>query len=359
MRIGTIYSASDRALNDALNQKTVTNADLRELFLSRGILVSKESSRKTLALYFSRLGHDYRDYQRLAKLFGSQAHRERMAGTRIATEVALTTFESSAYELKAKLEQSGAIVKVYSAQGTRLDIEVKYSKVQFNKSEFRQVVNRTAVISVQREGEDLVIYAPHNEEVSEWIHELRNSASEKSGETLEFDDIELPPTLSQSEKSSFFTELIKAIPGYQLHDVSDVYVSKPKRESDDDDDGDQNGSPGTHISKASLRGQGVLQSQELKLLGAQKFYISRIIWVAKPLEPGSDLHEFEAQFSSPEECTDFTFLPRGFYKSLEGPGYSQTRTGFSSEEEKKLGRMIEAAARATLDKILEAGDVAK
>lgn len=77
MRDGTIFSASDKSLNDALNQKTVTNSDLRELFLTRGVLISKESSRKSLALHFSRLTHDFIDYERLAKIFGSPVHREK------------------------------------------------------------------------------------------------------------------------------------------------------------------------------------------------------------------------------------------------------------------------------------------
>ncbi|MGM9489609.1 hypothetical protein [Ideonella sp. YS5] len=353
MRIGTIYSASDKSLYDALNQKTVTNADLRELFLSRGILVSKETSRKNLARHFSRLNHDYRDYEKLAKLFGSPSYREKMSSMRIPTAVPLTTFESSAHELKAELEQGGAIVKVYAAKGTRLDIEIKYSKVHFNKSDFRQVVSRTAIISFQREGNEIVITAPHSDDVREWVETIKQTASEKSGEKLELDEITLPPGLDPKVKSAFFTHLIKELPGYVLHDVSDVYVSKPKPPTaaeDDEDDLDE-GSPGIHISKASLRGQGVGQSDELKLLSAKGFYISRIVWTAKATAPDSDIFEFEAQFASPDDCTDFTYLPRGYYRCLEGHSYNQTRTGFSSEEEQRFGKVIETAARATLKKL--------
>lgn len=356
MRDGTIFSASDKSINDALNQKTVTNSDLRELFLSRGILISKDSSRKSLALHFSRLSHDYFDYECLARIFGSQVHHEKISSTRITTDVPISTFESSAHELKANLEKSGAVVKVYATKGNRLDIEVKYQKLQFNKSEFRQVVNRIAMISVQREEGDLVFHGPHNEDVREWIDQLGKTASEKSGENLEFSDIELPPNFSAKQKSTFFTSLIKSLDGYHLVDVSDVYVSHPRAEEDDDDEDSEKISTGIHISRASLKGQGVLHSDELRLLENKGFHISKIVWTSKNGLVDSDLYEFEAQFSSPDDCTGFTYLPRGFYRHSEGYDFSKNRTGFTNEEEYRLGKLIELAARSTLANLIGDND---
>lgn len=45
MKQSTLFSASDKSLFDALNQRNVTNSDLRSLFLTRGVLVSPDSSR--------------------------------------------------------------------------------------------------------------------------------------------------------------------------------------------------------------------------------------------------------------------------------------------------------------------------
>ncbi|CAB3743921.1 hypothetical protein LMG24238_07168 [Paraburkholderia sediminicola] len=349
MRNGTIFSASDKSINDALSQKTVTNADLRDLFLTRGVLISKDSSRKSLAFHFSRLTHDFNDYQRLARIFGSSVHHEKLASTRIESQVSISTFENSAHELKADLEKDGAVVKVYATQGNRLDIEIKYQKLQFNKSEFRQVVSRTAVISVQREGSDLVIHGPHNDDVHEWIGKLASIASEKSGESLEFTDIQLPPTFSAKQKSDFFINLAKAMVGYNLHDVTDVYVSKPDPSSgDDDDDEAEPVQTGIHISKASLKGQGVLQSKELQLLAKKGFYISRMVWTGRSPSFDSDLYEFEAQFSSPDDCTGFVYLPRGFYRHVDGMEFASTRSGLTNDEQYRLGKVVEAAARTTL-----------
>lgn len=356
MKDGTIFSANDKSINDALNQKTVTNSDLRELFISRGILISKDTSRRNIALHFSRLAHDYNDYEKLAQIFGGQVHREKMASRRITTSVPLPTFESCAHELKADLEKGGATVKVYAGSGTRMDIEIKYQKLQFNKSEFRQVVNKTAIISVQREGQDVVFHGPHNDDVREWIDQLGKTAREKSGEDLEFDDIELPTSFSAKKRSEFFTTLIKSVDGYQLADVTDVYVSHPKPDPDDESEELDDVQSGIHISKASLKGQGVLHSEELKLLEKKNFYISKIIWTSRNGNVDSDLYEFEAQFSSPEQCKAFTYLPRGFYRNLEGHDFSQTRYGFTTEDEYRLGKLIEAAARTTLARLVEVND---
>lgn len=342
---GKILSASDKAVFDALSQKNVTNLELRELFLSRGILVSKDTSRKQLALHFSRLPHDYFDYQKLASIFSSPNQREKMTSTRVKTEIPMSTFESSAHELKADLEKSGAAIRVFSAKGSRLDIEVKYQKLNFNKSEFRQVVNRVATISIQKDGEEFTIHSPHNDDAREWIQKLIRIVSEKSGENLSLDDIRLPPGFVAKEKSDFFNRLIKSMPGYRVHDVSDVYIANPRIEAEEDDN---DTIVEVHITKASLKGQGVLLSDELKTLEKKGFYISKMIWASRTIETDSDLYEFEAQFSSPEDCSGFTYLPRGFYKHQDSGSFGTSRNNFTTNEEQRLGRLIEKTARETL-----------
>ncbi|MEO3715895.1 hypothetical protein [Roseateles flavus] len=350
MSTGKIYSASDKSLFDALNQKKVTNADLRELFISRGILVSKETSRRDLAKHFARLFHDYYDYQALARLFGNNnGQRDKLSSLRLKTKATLENFESGAIELRSRLEDSGgAAVKVHTAKGNRLDIEVRYSKTEFNRSEFRQVRTRTALISIYKEGDELVVHAPHSEESHEWISEIVKSVIEKTEEPVDFDEIRLSPTMDAKVKTKFFTHLIRSLPALKLRDVSDVYVTKPKVEKADDDDTDERGSPEIRIDKASLRGQGVLESDELELLQKKGFYVSRIIWTCKEEHDTADVYEFEAQFATPDECSDFTFLPRGFYRYLGHGRYNETRTAFSSDHERTLGRLIEESARATI-----------
>ncbi|MDR3571890.1 MAG: hypothetical protein P4L81_06945, partial [Candidatus Pacebacteria bacterium] len=97
MKTGSIYSASDKALFEALNQPKVTRSDLRQLFMSRGIVVSHQTSREALALHFSRLMHDYNDFQLLARLFGTKARTERIASFRVISKAKMQNFETAAH----------------------------------------------------------------------------------------------------------------------------------------------------------------------------------------------------------------------------------------------------------------------
>lgn len=349
MKSGVIFSATDKSLFDALNQRTVTNNDLRDLFLSRGIIGSKDTSRKTLALHFSRIPHDYYDYQKLATIFGNPLHHEKLTSRRLKTKAEIKILESSAHDLKADLESEGALVRIGASKGSRLDIEIQYQKLNFNKSEFRQVITKTVRITLEKHEDEVVAYLPHNDEAYEWLEKIQKNAQSKTEEAIESEEIKLPLTLDAKSKSKFFIDLIKNINGHPLHDVTDIYISKPKPDEDkdkSDDTPDSDGSSsGIHISKASLKGQGVLQSEELNLLEKKGFYVSKIVWLSKSTGIGNDLYEFEAQFAKPETCSSFTFLPRGFYKNIDGAGHSLNRTGLSTEEEHRLGRLIEKSAQ--------------
>lgn len=104
MKIGSIYSASDKALFDALNQGTVTSSDMRQLFLTHGIIISRATGRKELAAHFSRLVHDYDDFQALAKLFDSGQRRERLASFRVQSSAQLEDFETAAHAIVQQLK---------------------------------------------------------------------------------------------------------------------------------------------------------------------------------------------------------------------------------------------------------------
>jgi hypothetical protein len=105
---------------------------------------------------------------------------------------------------------------------------------------------------------------------------------------------------------------------------------------------------GVHISRASLRGQGVLASKQMLDLLSQGFYISKIVWTSKSTQFDSDLYEFEAQFSEPETCTMFSYAARGYYGYKGAGEYNASRTQFSKVEDSRLGRLIEAGAYGVL-----------
>jgi len=107
MAIGSIYSAGDKALFDAINQSSVTAADLRALFLRHGVIISKKTKRRELALHFARLMHDYSDFETLAKIFEPPHRRERLSSARFSNDVAMSDIESAAHQVVETLVSEG------------------------------------------------------------------------------------------------------------------------------------------------------------------------------------------------------------------------------------------------------------
>jgi hypothetical protein len=77
MKNGSLYFVSDKAVHDALNQHKFKKDDLKDIFISRGIITSSDTPREEIALYFSTLNHDYYDHQKIAEVFAVDRKREK------------------------------------------------------------------------------------------------------------------------------------------------------------------------------------------------------------------------------------------------------------------------------------------
>lgn len=355
MKIGSIYSASDKALFDALNQSTVSIADLRQLFLNHGIVISRATSRKALAAHFSRLAHDYDDFQALAKLFDTGQRRERSTSLRVESKAQLSDFEAAAHEIVEKLKADSDSASVSIGMDGTVQINVRYKTFHFNKSEFRQVETKDAVISLEQEGGTIVIRGPQNEKVDGICRDLMSVVEKTVDGKLDIDEISLEYFPEPTDRTLFFVKLIENVPGYKKHDVTDVYVFKPKtkesstaisdEEADSVDQEDEEPVLGIHITRASLKGEGVLESDEMQSLISKGFYISKIVWQAKEALFDSDIFEFEAQFTEPESCTRFSYLIRGHYKYQGDKQYSKSKTQLDPADDKALSKNIDSSAR--------------
>lgn len=362
MKIGSVYSASDKALFDALNQSTVTAADLRQLFLSHGIIISRTTNRTTLAAHFSRLVHDYDDFQALSKIFDTGQRRERQASFQIESKAELSDFENAAHEIAMKLNADLDAAKVTVMPDGSLKIDVRYKNFHFAKSEFKQIEIKDAVITLEKEEGMVVIRGPQNEKVDTICRDLVSIVETCVDGAIKIDEISLESFPNSTLRTKFFTDIIDNIVGYKKHDVTDVYVYKPKLKKanfQEDESNEPNEEKdievdlGYHISRASLKGEGVLVSEEMEGLIKGGFYISKIVWQARENDLDSDIFEFEAQFTEPESCTKFLYLTRGYYKYQGHQKFSKTRTQFDPEDDKKISKLIELSARTCIKKLRE------
>jgi len=363
MSSGSIYSASDKALFDAINQASVTASDLRELFLRHGIVISKSTSRRQLAFHFARLMHDFYDFETLAKIFETPQRRERLSSMRFAGGLAMSDVEGAAHSVVAGLlDQNDSASVVVQPDGT-VKINVRYKRLHFNKSEFKQIETKEAVITVEKEGDTFVVRGPQNDKVDEICSELIGYLEEQSGKDIDLDRIELSSYSTSANRVAFFRYLIDHVPGYKRSDVTDVYLFNPNKSrsaidviSDDVGDGlvrEEDLDLGIHISSASLKGGQVLESSELRAFFSRGFYISKIVWRAVEEGFDSDITEFEAQFTEPETCTHFSYLVRGYYEYLGNSEYSKHRKQLGSATDREIGKLIEASARSAIKSLSE------
>ncbi|MGP9500252.1 hypothetical protein [Halomonas sp. AOP43-D1-4] len=359
MKTGSLYSVNDKALYDALHQSQLTKSDLKDLFLARGIVIPSDASREDLSKYFSRLIHDYYDYKALAKILGSRGRRDKSTVSYIDVPgIGVEQVQEAALELNDMIGDLDANSQV-KIIGNKVEVVVNYREVNFNKNEFRQVDEREAVLSLEVEGDKLVIRSPLTDVVESFKGILVSNLSESLGKELEIESINMEGIQEPEKRTEFFERLIKGLDGLNFRDVTDVYIFHPKNLEDnlDDEDGEEDESDsvdlGVHITRASLKGEKVLQSEELRGLYEKGFYIWKIIWQSDDGSYDSDIFEFEAQFKDAENFTGFSYLPRGYYKYKGNLEYNSSKTGFSSMEERELSVKIEKAAQKAVADIFD------
>lgn len=359
MKTGSLYSVNDKALYDALHQSQLTKNDLKDLFLARGIVIPSDASREDLSKYFSRLIHDYYDYKALAKILGSRGRRDKSTVSYIDVPgIGVEQVQEAALELNDMIGDLDANSQV-KIIGNKVEVVVNYREVNFNKNEFRQVDEREAVLSLEVEGDKLVIRSPLTDVVESFKGMLVSTLSDSLGKELEIESINMEGIQEPEKRTEFFERLIKSLDGLNFRDVTDVYIFHPKNLEDnlDDEDKEEDDSDsvdlGVHITRASLKGEKVLQSEELRGLYEKGFYIWKIIWQSDDGSHDSDIFEFEAQFKDAENFTGFSYLPRGYYKYKGNLEYNSSKTGFSSMEERELSVKIEKAAQKAVADIFD------
>lgn len=358
---GSLYSVSDKAIFDAIHQSKVTNPELKSIFLSRGTIASSKTNREKLAEYFSLFPHSYFDYQKLSELLGTNTRREKNTSVLLEQKLSSDVVETAINDLIKDIEYFGGHCELSSSDsGQAYNINVSYREFNYRNSEFRQITNKEANISIESTQNGFIIRHPQNNTVDEWKAMLIAKLEAEEGQDIEVREISLRHIDKHSLITDFFTTLINDISGFELKDVTDVFVYHPKDESSDESNDDTSDIPdeevelGTHISKAALKGQNVLRSEVLNDFYDKEFYISKVVWRSKVKgSVDEDLYEFEAQFSDPENKEQFSYLSKGFYSYLAQGQYTKNRKAFTADEERRVNKSIEAAAQRSLKGILE------
>lgn len=392
MRMGSLHFASDKAIFDALTQRSLTSAELRSVFLSRGIVISNDSDKKFLAKRFSALFHDYYDYQRLSLLVGGRDTRDKTTNVVVTSKVSHKQLDDSLNSVKEWLVASEHNEAEVTVAENKLTLTVKYQKLDFSQAEFRQVVDKTAVITVEKQGKGWKITGPMNEKFKDITEELYSQIEIQTEKSVSTRAISLAAIEDAAVRTSFLRQLIYNVKDMEVFDVVDVSTFNPSDQEDDDldlsdpamvvedsieieeelDESDDDAFDGEdadedeeeenlpppqvkvhkiiRIDKASLKGKGVLESKQLLELEGHGFYLWKIRWKAREPVHGAELIEFEAQFGNQARCTDFSYIVKGVYNYHNGK-YSKSSAKPDSVVDQKMRLKVEQAAQKTLDEI--------
>lgn len=385
MRMGSLYFASDKAIFDALTQRSLTSAELRKVFLSRGIVISNESDKKFLANRFSALFHDYYDYRNLSLLVGGRDSREKTTNVVVTTAVTKEQLTDALTSVKEWLMDDQHEQAEVAIHGDQLKLTVKYQKLDLSQAEFRQVVEKTAEVILEKQGSGWKITGPMNDKFKDIIGQLYSQIEIVTEQDVATRTISLEAISDAGIRTNFLRSLIRNLKDMEVVDVVDVSTFNPKDREDDDldlsdealviedsiqieSDDEENGEEGDpeaelarpqteasvhkiiRIDKASLKGKGVLESKQLMELEGHGFYLWKIRWTAREKLVGSEIVQFEAQFGNQAKYCDFSYIVKGVYNYNNGK-YAKNLVRAEQVVEQKLKIRLEEAAQKTLDDI--------
>jgi len=381
--MGSLYFASDKAIYDALTQRSLTSAELRKVFLSRGIVISNESDKKFLANRFSALFHDYYDYRNLSLLVGGRDSREKTTNVVVTTAVTKDQLTEALTCVKEWLEDDQHEQAEVAVHGDHLKLTVKYQKLDLSQAEFRQVVEKTAEVILEKQGSGWKITGPMNDKFKDITDQLYSQIEIVTDQDVATRTISLEAIPDAGTRTNFLRSLIRNIKGMEVVDVVDVSTFNPKDQEDDDldlsddalvieesievesEDEGEEGNPEAElarpqpearvhkiirIDKASLKGKGVLESKQLLELEGHGFYLWKIRWKAREKLVGAELVLFEAQFGNQAKYCDFSYIVKGVYNYNHGK-YAKNLVRAEPVFEQKLKIRLEEAAQKTLDDI--------
>ena len=347
------YYASDKNVFDALNQSKVDQDTVQAMFRRRNIVCSKQTSRLELANFFSRLTHDSLDHQDLSRRLGVNRRHERVTALDLKGQISEDSIARAVEAIRQTVLAEGDALHV-ATSGSSTTLSVRYTEVDFRRSEFSQVQNREGYIELIRENGELVIrstQASHVEAVrDQLVHEMESDANVK----LERSEVSLFHHKDHGTRSKFFYDLITGLDGYVHRDVTDVFVYKAKPSRNDEEDTllDEEGE--SHVEKVFLRGKGVSRSDLLRELIQEKaYYIVKIGWIATERLGQGFGFDIEAMFADPVNCTGFSYILHGVHELDDNGRMMKQRRSPTTSEMDLVARSIEARARNLL-KVLDA-----
>lgn len=342
-----MYYASDKNVFDALIQHRVDSPTLAGLFERRNMIVSKKTPRDDLAEYFSRLPHDYYDHKIISEKLGILPRRERTTSMDLVGAIDPEEIKFALEEIKKQIIANGDVAHIVR-DGNDFSLRIQYSLIDYKKTEFAQQQIKDGVVEFIKTSEGYLINNAQNDFMSAVRDEVVAKVDAVVPDEIERVTVNLYDIIDPRMRTRFFIELSTSLEGFSRRDVSDVYVYKPKLNTDDE--GLASDEHETHIEKVLLKGNGITRSSLLlDLVHEDAFYIFKMCWTAQRVLGNGDVISVEVLFADPISCTEFSILIKSVYPYIDGK-LGKRRVPLKAEID-SMSRLIEKTAREQMQKL--------
>ncbi|AXV84818.1 hypothetical protein [Ralstonia solanacearum] len=346
MKVGpSLYYASDKNVYDALNQSKVDQDTVQAMFRRRNIVCSKQTTRQELARFFSRLTHDSLDHMDLSRRLGVNKRQERVTALYLKGDISPAAIARTVEVIRQAVLAEGDSLHV-AGSGPSTVMNIRYTEVDFRRSEFSQIQHREGYIELIPEKGELMIRCTQAGHIEAVRKQLVSALEYDEQKKFEQSEVSLFHHTNHITRSKFFYDLMMQLPGFVHRDVTDVFVYKARPDADEDDGGLIDDSGESHVEKVLLRGKGVSRSDLLRELTQDKsYYIVRAGWIATELRGTGFGYDIEAMFADTVNCTGFSYILHGVHELDDNGRLLRKRRGPTTAEIDTVARAIEVRAR--------------
>lgn len=336
-------------------EKRLSIAAMLNIAREKGVLLSGEDSRESLARYLSSIPFDYGDISRLYDLIESDARRDKTTSSRVKKELKFPSILTAVNTLNDERSVYGEVYSIVSPPSSQtVVLDVRYIETDFSKARMLQKTRKDARIEFNIATSDTLIRYPANDKCGQIVRSLIKKVENGLGDDIVLERIELSNIVTAEKRNDFFFKLMDNLSGMPAKDVVSVRMMPMNGDSDEDaQEEEENSQLVSLIKRVSFDGQAITASKEYKSLVDKGFFISNVTWKACDMTVSPNiLVELEAGFAVQGECKDFKYAVKGTYAfEKEANGFSlYKKTATELDRIKYLG-LIERAAKSSLDEV--------
>ncbi|CAM3329759.1 hypothetical protein G4177_10900 [Corallococcus sp. ZKHCc1 1396] len=358
----SFFYADDKDLYDLLSpaHQKVSSPRLLEIARIRGIWLSSEDSREDLVRQVSLLSHDLHQLNQVLDLAESTERIEKSSTATITSASARQDILAAAEIVKAKCADVGEACEIRATGNNTVILKVRYPDFDPTKTRLRQRRDREVEIEIENRAGELCVRYTGNEKAKQILEELKDALPNNTPTPTSIREISLSGIKDPATRTQFFIDLFNSLDDWRLVDVSNVKIERiPPRErneaaSEETSDTRFSSAEKTMagvVKRISLRGEGLIYSEEYRRLCDAGFFISRAVWQLDEKKPDGRRVEFEAGFNQPDEATDFRYTVRSLHERKKDGEFKSTRSILLDIDRKDLLRKLEASANTVFTKI--------